>query len=98
MKCVSEAEEVGLNLTWSEIRKTHFRMAWLISTITTNIIQYMYIRQKRKEKRTCQMGFEPPPFEFIYQNKAVQPSLYGYERKVSGPIGHFREYTYTPFY
>ena len=29
MKRVSEAEEAGLNLTWSEILKTHFRMAWL---------------------------------------------------------------------
>ena len=43
------------------------------------------------------MGFEPPPYEFIYQKKAVHPSLYGYERKVSGPLGYFREYTYTPF-
>ena len=30
MKRVSEAEEACLNLTWSEIPKTHFRMAWLI--------------------------------------------------------------------
>ena len=30
MKHVSEAKEAGLNLSWSEIPKTHFRMAWLI--------------------------------------------------------------------
>ena len=30
MKRVSEAEEAGLNLTWSKIPKTHFGMAWLI--------------------------------------------------------------------
>ena len=29
MKRVSEAEEAGLNISWSEIPKTHFCMAWL---------------------------------------------------------------------
>ena len=36
MKRVSEAEEACLNLTWSEIPKTHFRMAWLILTLSRN--------------------------------------------------------------
>ena len=38
MKRVSETEEAGLNLTWSEIPKTHFRMAWLICKLATDEI------------------------------------------------------------
>ena len=30
IKLMSVAEEAGLNLTWLEIPKTHFRMVWLI--------------------------------------------------------------------
>ena len=39
MKRVSEAERAGLNLTWSEIPKTHFRMAWLIC-IDPSLLNY----------------------------------------------------------
>ena len=48
MKRVSEAEEAGLNLTSSDIPKTHFRMAFLIcmSTLTFQFQRVVSFFQK----------------------------------------------------